>query len=74
MFFKFLDEASEDNRKAAFNGFTVLQFRSNNDLRFVDGLKTGKCIELIDDNIREVTGTFVNDTLQVNEHYKTLEY
>ena len=31
----------------------------------MDGIRTGKCIEMADNRIFQITGTFVNDTLQV---------
>ena len=61
---KFFD-ASENNSKGPFNGFAIVQFASNNDYRFMDGIKTGRCIELVDDNIHQITGSFADDTLQV---------
>ena len=31
----------------------------------MDGIRTGKCIEMADNRIFQITGTFVNNTLQV---------
>ena len=48
-----------------YNGFVILQFSFQHDFRYMDGLMTGKCIEMVDDNIVEIKGTFVDDNLQV---------
>ena len=48
------------------NGFGILQFGFNDDHRYMDGLKTGKCIETYENNIVEISGVFVEDNLQVN--------
>ena len=49
----------------AYNGFVILQFSFRQDFRYMDGLITGKCIEMVDDNIVEIRGSFVDDNLQV---------
>ena len=34
----------------------------------MDGLKTGKCIEIYENNIVEISGVFVGDNLQVKSN------
>ena len=46
----------------------ILQFGFNDDHRFMDGLKTGKCIEIYENNIVEISGVFVGDNLQVKSN------
>ena len=62
------DENDEDENDEGekWNGFGILQFGFNDDHRFIAGLKTGKCIEVYDNDIVEISGIFVDDNLQVN--------
>ena len=61
---KFLD-AIDNALPKSFNGSFILKFGSYYDLRYIDGLKTGKCIDVADSNVKEIKGYFVNDVLKV---------
>ena len=61
---KFLDTGQ--SRKAdLFNGSFVLQLGSYYDHSHKDGFKNNKCLHLASPGIKEVRGTFINDSLQV---------
>ena len=54
------------NRREPFNGYGLLTFaRGNEQGKFKQGLKLGKCFLLSDDKIREIRGNFVDNVLQV---------
>ena len=42
-----------------------MKFGPYYDLRYIDGLKTGKCMELADSGVVEIKGYFVDDVLKV---------
>ena len=65
---KFLDTIDNALPKT-FNGAFILKFGSYYDLRYIDGLKTGKCIDLTDSGIKAIKGYFVNDVLKVCYSY-----
>ena len=58
----------EIDESETWNGFGILQFGFNDDHRYMDGLKTGKCIEIYENNIVEISGVFVEDNLQVKSY------
>ena len=53
-------------RRDDFNGHGLVTFAKGNEQgKFKQGLKLGKCFLLTDDNIREIRGNFENNVLQV---------
>ena len=64
----------ENDESETWNGFGILQLGFNDDHRYMDGLKTGKCIEIYENNIVEISGVFVEDDLQVKsyDNYTTI--
>ena len=64
-YFKFLDNETP-KRRDDFNGHGLVTFAKGNEQgKFKQGLKLGKCFLLTDDNIREIRGNFENNVLQV---------
>ena len=64
----------ENDEGEKWNGFGILQFGFYDDHRYMDGLKTGKCIEIYESNIVEISGVYVEDNLQVKlyDNYTTI--
>ena len=58
----------ENVENEKWNGFGILRFGFNDDYRYMDGLKTGKCIEIYENSIVEISGLFVEDNLQVKSY------
>ena len=68
-FIQFL-ENENPKRRDNFNGHGIVTFAKGNEQgKFKQGLKLGKCFLLPDDDIREIRGNFENNVLQV---YKLL--
>ena len=59
-------ENEDPKRRDNFNGHALVTFAKGNEQgKFKQGLKLGKCFLLKDENIREIRGNFKDNVLQV---------